>query len=66
MNNFGAKNCTLLTNNAEIINLQTYKSKLQNMHYIQSSNPSVILDDGRILIYGGKNNELYIPKGYKK
>lgn len=36
------------------------------MHYIQASNPSVILDDGRILIYGGKNNELYIPKGYKK
>ena len=55
-----------ISNNAEIINLQTYKSKLQNMHYIQSSNPSVILDDGRILIYGGKNNELYIPKGYKK
>ena len=54
-----------ISNNAEIINLQTYKSKLQNMHYIQSSNPSVILDDGRILIYGGKNNELYIPKGYK-
>ena len=55
-----------ISNNAEIINLQTYKSKLQNMHYIQASNPSVILDDGRILIYGGKNNELYIPKGYKK
>lgn len=55
-----------ISNKAEIINLQTYKSKLQNMHYIQASNPSVILDDGRILIYGGKNNELYIPKGYKK
>lgn len=54
-----------ISNNAEIINLQTYKSKLQNMHYIQASNPSVILNDGRILIYGGKNNELYIPKGYK-
>lgn len=55
-----------ISNNAEIINLQTYKSKLQNMHYIHAGNRSVILDDGRVLIYGGKNNELYIPKGYKK
>ena len=55
-----------ISNKAEIINLQTYKSKLQNMHYIHAGNRSVILDDGRILIYGGKNNELYIPKGYKK
>lgn len=55
-----------ISNNAEIINLQTYKSKLQNMHYMHASNPSVILDDGRILIYAGKNSELYIPKGYKK
>lgn len=55
-----------ISNKAEIINLQTYKSKLQSMHYIHAGNRSVILDDGRILIYGGKNNELYIPKGYKK
>ena len=55
-----------ISNKAEIINLQTYKSKLQNMHYMHASNPSVILDDGRILIYAGKNSELYIPKGYKK
>ena len=55
-----------ISNNAEIINLQTYKSKLQSMHYIHAGNRSVILDDGRVLIYGGKNNELYIPKGYKK
>ena len=55
-----------ISNKAEIINLQTYKSKLQNMHYIHAGNRSVILDDGRVLIYGGKNNELYIPKGYKK
>ena len=55
-----------ISNNAEIINLQTYKSKLQNMHYMHAGNRSVILDDGRVLIYGGKNNELYIPKGYKK
>lgn len=55
-----------ISNKAEIINLQTYKSKLQSMHYIHAGNRSVILDDGRVLIYGGKNNELYIPKGYKK
>lgn len=55
-----------VSNKAEIINLQTYKSKLQSMHYIHAGNRSVILDDGRVLIYGGKNNELYIPKGYKK
>ena len=55
-----------ISNNAEIINLQTYKSKLQSMHYIHAGNRSVILDDGRVLIYGGKNSELYIPKGYKK
>ena len=55
-----------ISNNAEIINLQTYKSKLQSMHYIHAGNRSVILDDGRVLIYGCKNNELYIPKGYKK
>ena len=55
-----------ISNNAEIINLQTFKSKLQSMHYIHAGNRSVILDDGRVLIYGGKNNELYIPKGYKK
>lgn len=54
-----------ISNNAEIINLQTYKSKLQSMHYIHAGNRSVILDDGRVLIYGGKNNELYIPKGYQ-
>lgn len=54
-----------VSNKAEIINLQTYKSKLQSMHYIQAGNRSVILDDGRVIIYGGKNNELYIPKGYK-
>ena len=52
-----------ISNKAEIINLQTYKSKLQSMHYIHAGNRSVILDDGRVLIYGGKNNELYIPKG---
>lgn len=55
-----------VSNKAEIINLQTYKSKLQSMHYINAGNRNVILDDGRVLIYGGKNNELYIPKGYKK
>ena len=54
-----------ISNKAEIINLQTYKSKLQSMHYIHAGNRSVILDDGRVLIYGGKNNELYIPKGYQ-
>lgn len=54
-----------VSNKAEIINLQTYKSKLQSMHYIHAGNRSVILDDGRVIIYGGKNNELYIPKGYK-
>ena len=54
-----------VSNKAEIINLQTYKSKLQSMHYIHAGNRSVILDDGRVLIYGGKNNELYIPKGYQ-
>ena len=55
-----------VSNKAEIINLQTYKSKLQSMHYTHAGNQNLILDDGRILIYGGKNNELYIPKGYKK
>ncbi len=55
-----------ISNKAEIINLQTYKSKLQSMQYIHAGTRSVILDDGRVLIYGGKNNELYIPKGYKK
>ena len=54
-----------VSNKAEIINLQTYKSKLQNMHYIHAGNQNLILDDGRILIYGGINNELYIPKGYQ-
>ena len=55
-----------VSNKAEIINLQTYKSKLQSMHYTHAGNQNLILDDGRILIYGGINNELYIPKGYKK
>ena len=54
-----------ISNKAEIINLQTYKSKLQNMHYIHAISQNLMLDDGRVLIYGGKNNELYIPKGYK-
>lgn len=55
-----------ISNKSEIINLQTYKSKLQSMHYTHAGNQNLILDDGRILIYGGINNELYIPKGYKK
>jgi hypothetical protein len=54
-----------LSNKAEIINLQTYKSKLQSMHYAHAGRRNLILDDGRILIYGSKDNELYVPKGYK-
>jgi len=53
------------SNKSEIINLQTYKSKLQSMNYTHAGSQNLILDDGRILIYGGKNNELYIPRGYK-
>ncbi len=55
-----------ISNKAEIINLQTYKSKLIKMHYPHACSRSVLLDDGRILIYAGEYSELYIPKGYKK
>ena len=54
-----------ISNKAELINLLIGKSKLKNMQYIHAGSRSVLLNDGRILIYGGNNNELYVPNGYK-
>lgn len=63
-NVFGFK--SIISNKLEIINLRTRTSKFIKMKYVHGGNRSVLLNDGRILIYGGKNNELYVPKGYKK
>ncbi len=62
---------------AEIYDPKTRTSKLiNNMNYKRINSNSVLLDDGRVLIFGGsdiynkKNTctdfELYIPKNYKK
>lgn len=55
-----------ISDKAEVINMLTNESKLKKMNYTHNGPRSIILNDGRILIYEGKNNELYIPKGYKK
>lgn len=55
-----------ISGKAEIINLRTNVSKLKLMNYFHKNPKSIILDDGRILIYEGIRSELYIPRGYKK
>jgi hypothetical protein len=56
-----------IMNEAEIFDPKTGKSKLiNNMNYEKVEHKSILLDDGRILFYGGNRNELYIPKVYKK
>ena len=63
---------------AEIYDPKTKTSKLINdMNYKRINSHSVLLDDGRVLIFDGSNKiykrkklipdfEVYIPKNYKK
>ena len=63
-NNFNMFDTTLkISDNAEIIDIKSGKVKLIKMLYKHAGNRSVILDDGRIIIFGGTNNEVYIPDG---
>jgi len=50
-----------ISDNAEIIDIQNGSTKLIKMIYKHAGNRSVILNDGRILIFGGINNEILIP-----
>lgn len=54
---------------AEIFDPNIGKSKLiKNMNYMRAGDKSVLLDDGRVLLYGGNEGfdiELYIPKDFK-
>ena len=61
-NNINMFDTTLkISDNAEIIDIQNGSTKLIKMLYKHAGNRSVILDDGRILILGGINNEILIP-----
>jgi len=54
-------------NEAEILDTKTLKSKLINkMNYKRINDIELLLDDGRVLLYGGHQVELYLPRGYKK
>ena len=57
---------TTYEDRVEIFNPNTKEIKLlPKMHYKNPGGWSVVLDDGRVLFYFGKDVELYIPKGYK-
>ena len=57
------------TNSAEIYNPTTkISAPISSMNYERSNSSSILLDDGRVLIYGGACAtcvEMYIPKKYK-